>query len=151
MLYGLFSLSCKPLTVGFDMLAEKELKKICSRLFRDDVATFSLEGNDITIRIFEDASKLSLATQVYLGGNFIPNSVRKCILQKPFLEYGSMRTFLSVDERHFRIILHYLGGSEDVNKEKLKNLLEEFGYLAEAWRLFLDEHDKHDLVHVRVK
>ena len=39
----------------------------------------------------------------------------------------------------------------ELTTAQLRQLIEEFGWIAENWRLYLDEHDKNDLVHVRVK
>lgn len=133
------------------MLLEKDLKKVFHKLIQDDIAQIVLGGFDVTIRVFDHSSKISLSTPVYLGGNFIPGSVRKCIFQKPPFQSESIKTSLNIDEANYQISLQYVGHLEHLNNGKFKDLLEEFGWLADEWRLFLDEHDKNDLVHVRVK
>lgn len=132
------------------MIIEKDLKKLFLQLDHDDVAQITLGGSDILIRVFDDASKISLITTVYFGGNFIPKSVRYGISQKSPFNNVSIKTSLAVDERNFLINLHYLGHLEPMTNQNFTRLLEEFSWLAHAWRAYLDEHDKNDLVRVRV-
>lgn len=132
------------------MIVEKELKKIFNQLVHADAAQISVGGFDIKIRVFDDASKIALSTLVYVGGNFIPKSVRTCITQKPPFHRSLLNTSLHINEEKFEIDLNYLGRLDNINKQSFIDLLEEFSWIAEEWRLFLDEHDKNDLVHVRV-
>lgn len=133
------------------MIIEKELKKIFNQLVHEDVAQISVGGFDIKIRVFDDASKLTLSTLVYVGGNFIPKSVRLCASQKPPFPPASISTSLHLNEEKFEVDLNYLGRLDHINNQSFIDLLEEFSSIAEQWRLYLDEHDKNDLVHVRVK
>lgn len=133
------------------MIIEKELRKLFHQLIHDDVAEILLGGSHVTIRVFDQASKLSLSTSVYAGSNFIPVSVRKCLSEKAPFNPGPMKTSFSVDEPNFTIHLNYLGQVKEFNNQKFKDLLEEFSWQADEWRIFLDEHGKNDLIHVRVK
>lgn len=134
------------------MAIAKEFKKVFQQLMHDSVAHIAVGGSDITIRIFDNATKYSLSTEVYFGGNFIPKSVRTSLEKKvSFSRDASVKTFLSVDEKNFRIYLNYLGKLERVTTDAFHLVLEEFSWVADEWRLFLDEHDKNDLVYVRVK
>lgn len=133
------------------MILEKDLKKVFKELVNKEVSKIALGASDITIRLF-DSSKLSLSTQVYHGDNFIPKSVRNCISQKKvFPDSFSMKTSLSIDEENYQVFLNYLGHIDSLDDENFRNLLEEFNWLADEWRLFLDEHDKNDLVPIHVK
>lgn len=132
------------------MIVEKNLKKLFQQLDHDDTAQITLGGNDITIRVFDDASKISLATTVYFGGNFIPKSVRNGISQKSPFNRVSIKTSLAIDEKQYLVNLHYLGHLEHMNNLNFTSLLEEFTWLARAWRAYLDEHDKNDLIRVHV-
>jgi hypothetical protein len=132
------------------MLIEKDIQHILNQLSEGEATKVSLGGSDIFIRSIDNASKLSLITSVYYGGNYIPSSVRRCLSHKfPF--YPSMRTYLTLDESNFQIHLHYLGSIESLNQAHFKELIEEFSWIADEWRVYLDEHDKNDLVYVRVK
>lgn len=133
------------------MLIENDLKKLFNQLANDEIAHIALGGADITVRIFENSSKISLTSPVYFGGNFIPKSVRQCANQKPPFPPGAVKTYLSIDENAYQVYLNYSGLTSNLSNNKFKDLLEEFTWQAEEWRLFLDEHDKNDLVHVRVK
>lgn len=132
------------------MIVEQDLKKLFQQLDHDNVAHISLGGSDVLIRVFDDASKISLLTTVYDGGNFIPKSVRTGISHKSLFTQASIKTSLAIDENQYQVNLHYLGHLEHFNNKNFVHLLEEFTWLAHAWRAYLDEHDKNDLIRVRV-
>jgi len=131
------------------MIVEKELRKLLHQLIKEEIAQITLGGSEITVHVFDNSTKIFLSSSVYFGGNFIPSSVRKSLSQKPPFEKGHLNTYLSVDEENFRISLNFVGGLEHLNKRMFVDLLEEFSWLADEWRLYLDEHDKNDLIHVR--
>lgn len=133
------------------MIAQKELRKLFRQLLQDDVVHISTGSNDVAIRMFDHNSKLSLTTLVYFGGNFIPLGVRASLLKKALFAVGHVKTFFTVDEQNFSVSLNYLGGLHDLNNESFRLLIEDFSMLADEWRLFIDDHDKNDLVHVHVK
>lgn len=133
------------------MIIEKELRKLLHRLIKDALAQITLGASEVSVYVYDNATKISLSTPIYFGSNFIPFSVRKCLSQKPTFERGYIKTFLYIDEPNFQISLNYVGSLEDLNKRMFVDLLEEFGWLADEWRIYLDEHDKNDLVHVRIK
>lgn len=132
------------------MIAQNELKKLFNQLLQKEIAQVELGGSNITIRFHQVESKFSLSTPVYQGGNFIPKSVRKCLSHKTPFSSENIKTFLTVDENNFKIDLNFIGTMENINGEKFREILEEFSWLADEWRLFLDDHDKNDIIHVRV-
>lgn len=132
------------------MLMQNDLKKLFHELAKHEIAQIDLGGSNITMRMIEPASTFALSTPVYSGGNFIPKSVRECLSRKaPFTQVGMIKANLTVDEPNFRVWLNYLGSLDHLTGEKLKAVLEEFTWLADEWRLYLDENDKRDLIHVR--
>lgn len=133
------------------MLVEKDIQQILSQLAGGDSIKIPFDGSDIMIRVIDDASKISLTALVYEGGNYIPNSVRRCLSRKSPFFHPSILTFLTVDEQYFQIRLNYLGQAQSLTHHHFKELLEEFGAIAEKWRLYLDDQDKNDLIYVRVK
>lgn len=133
------------------MLIEKEIQQLLNQLASGDSIKVAFDGSDIMIRFIDNASKLSLTALVYDGGNYIPSSVRRCLSHKSPFPHPSIRTYLTVDEKNFQVKLNYLGHSEALTQDHFADLLEQFGWMAEKWRLYLDEHDKNDLVYVRVK
>lgn len=134
------------------MLLEKEIQKLMNELGKSEMAKISISGATITARAFEDASKLFLSTPVYSGGNFIPKSVRQCLIHKAPFDENRIKTSLKVDEENFQIDLNYTGAVDHCNnKQRFIDLLEEFSWLAERWRDYLDEHDKNDLVRIPMK
>ena len=132
------------------MLIENDIKKLFSDLIHYHVAEVSYAGSNLTLKVGEQGQKLSLSAPVYWGGNYIPKSVRTCIAKRGPFDEGIIPTHLSLDEERFEITLHYIGEAEFVNPSKFGALIEEFSFLANEWREWLDEHDKNDLVHVRV-
>ena len=132
------------------MLAQKDLKKLFNQLLVNEIAQIELGGSHITIRFHPDESKFFLSTPIYLGGNFIPNSVRKCLSYKTPFAKEHIKTYLTLVEDKFQIDLNYIGTLDNLSGEKFKELLEEFSWLSEEWRLFLDDHDKNDIIHVRM-
>lgn len=133
------------------MIIEKELRKLLHRLIKDEIAQITLGGSEVLVHVYDNATKISLSSPVYFGGNFIPLSVRKCVTQTPSFEKGRIKTELKLDEQTCQISLKYVGGLEFLSKRNFVDLLEEFSWLADEWRLFLDEHDKNDLIHICVK
>jgi hypothetical protein len=133
------------------MLIEKDIQQILSQLACGNSIKVPFDGSDIMIRIIDEASKLSLTALIYDGDNYIPTSVRRCLSHKSPFFHPSILTFLTVDEQKFQIKLNYLGQAESLTHHHFKKLLEEFGLIAEKWRLYLDDHDKNDLIYVRVK
>lgn len=134
------------------MITEQDLQKLFHQIVHKDVGSISLNGSTIAVRVFEQDSLLSLTTPVYKGGNYIPPSVRRCVSEKnPPFASDLIKTYLTLNEENFEITLNYMGLLESLDRKKFKDLLEEFSWIAEEWRGYLDEHDRHDLIHVRVQ
>lgn len=132
------------------MILDSDIKKLFKYLHDRNSAQIRLMGSDIWVAIDQN-SVISLVTEVYFGGNFIPKSVRSSIITKPYFDRETIPTSLSIDEEHFKIFLKYHDKIEHLNQRTLIDVLEEFSYLADEWKLYLDEHDKNDLVYTRVK
>ena len=131
------------------MIVEKEFRKLVHQLVKEEIAKITLGNSEIIVHVLDNATKIFLSSSVYFGGNFMPKSVRKCLTQTPAFDKGTVKTYMTVDEDNFSVSINYLGGLEHLNKRMFVDLLEEFGFLADEWSLYLDEHDKNDLVHVR--
>jgi len=132
------------------MLLEKDLKKILDLFIREDAVQFSIDNTDISIRHFDEASKAIFSTTVYSGDNFIPPSVRKCAHQN-HMEYGRLKTSLSIDENKFQITLIHLEEMDGLNRHNFSQIIQEFVDIAEKWRAILDENDRNDLVYIHSK
>lgn len=126
-------------------------QQVIKHLMNGDIIQLTFNASDIHARYVEDASKLSLSTAVYAGGNYIPASVRRSLSKKFLVSHPSIQTFLTIDEQAFQINLHFLGEAEFVDHHEFKEIVEEFSEIAEKWRVYLDEHDKNDLIYVRAK
>lgn len=132
------------------MIVEKEFRKLVHQLVKEEIAQITLGNSQVTVHVLDKSTKIFLTSQVYFGGNFIPKSVRNCLTGTPEFEKGHLKTYLTVDEENFTVTLNYLGGLDHLNKRMFVDLLEEFSWLADEWRHHLDEHDKNDLIHVRM-
>lgn len=126
-------------------------QEVIKYLINGDIIQLTFNSSDISMQYVDDASKLSLSTAVYSGGNYIPPSVRRSLSQKFLVSYPSMKTYLTIDEQAYQINLNYLGETEFLDHHEFKEIVEEFSIIAEKWRSYLDEHDKNDLVYVRAK
>lgn len=133
------------------MLIEKDIRQMLHQLSHGKPINVAFDGLDIMIRFFDDESKLSLKSTVYRGSDYIPQSVRHCLTHKMHRYGPEIRTFLSVDENRFQVNLHFLGHAESLSRNDFKEILEEFGTLAEKWHHYLDDHDQRDLIHVKIK
>lgn len=132
------------------MIIEKELRKLLHQLVKEEVADIFLGNSIIKVHVFDNATKIALFAEVYSGGNFIPKSVRKCVTSTPEFQKNHIKTSFGINEENFSITLNYVGGLEHISKRMFVDLLEEFSWLADEWRIYLDEHDKNDLIHVHV-
>ena len=131
------------------MLIQKELQKIFRELGEGSHVELKCDGSNIHMRTADGTSKLFLSTSVYQGGNYIPSSVRGSLDRKAPFSAPSIRTFMTIEESRFEIFLHYVGTGSGLTRESMKELIEEFGWVAGKWRDYLDEQDRNDLVHVR--
>ncbi len=132
------------------MLIEKDIQKLLHQLASGDAFQVALDGSNIMIRFVDGSSKVSLSALVYEGDNYIPFSVRHSLSRRSPFSHPYLLTYFTIDEDRYQVTLNYLGYTE-LTQNHLKELLEDFGLMAEKWRLYLDEHDRNDLVHVRVK
>ena len=131
------------------MLVEKEVQKVINQLAEGDPVRVSCNGSELMIRFVDESSKLLITALVYDGNNYIPMSVRKCLTHKLPFTSPSIPTFLTVDEPHYQINLNYLGRAQPLHHGDFKDLINDFGHLANEWHFYLNEHGKQDLIHVR--
>ncbi len=130
------------------MVLEQDFVNTIQELVKHEFATIQVGESKIQIHIHEETKKLSLATTVYRGENFIPDSVRQASRHpSPFAK--KIHTALKIDEPHFEIQLRYLGDLGSLSKKEFRLLLEEFAIIADEWRTLLDDHDQKDRIHVR--
>lgn len=133
------------------MIVKDKLKRLYEELAKSEVSHIELAGSVITVRIYDRFSKLTLSAQVYHGNNFIPKSVRDCISNVAPFTSEEIKTYTTLDEGHSEIFLNYIGTMDSMSRQQFVSVLEEFGYLADKWRWYLDDHDKKDLIYVHVK
>lgn len=130
------------------MLTISELKHLISELSIRKVTEISFAGSTITLKIENDGKDIRLSAPVYVGENYIPLGVREAIDKKVPFDEKIIQTALTVDEPRFAIFLEYRGDAHAIKPEVFGALMDEFGYLVDHWKEWLDERDKKDLVHV---
>ncbi len=108
-------------------------------------------GSNVVVEFSRAADQLSFETLVYQGENYIPPSVRLCLSPSFRGPASNLKSTLSIDENSYSVSLHYQENTPLLTQDILMSLLEEFSWLSEEWRRVFDDHDKRDLVHVRVK
>lgn len=133
------------------MVVDRELRHLVEHLIHGELSTIFVFGNPINVSLTDHETMVSLSAPVYEGGNYIPGSVRECLKVRAPFQSNLLKTFFKVDEDRFHISLNYSGTLDSLDQEGFKELLEEFGHLTEEWRLYLDDHDKRDLIYVPVK
>lgn len=136
---------------GNVMLIEKQINRLLRELSSTEQAQIHLNGFAVTVNMIDHGSKLLLTTPVYFGGNYIPNSVRSSLRKKAPFDRLGIQTFLEIDEENFSISLHYNGNAAPNGYSGIVELLEDFSWLAERWRDYLDEQDKNDLIYIPAK
>lgn len=128
------------------MVIRDDWQKILCDLSRD------LSGmEDISITVVEDGEKLLFSTTVYSGDNYVPPSVRACLTCKPPFRVPFSHTHLNLNEEEFRIQLSASYRTEHLSPDALQDLIDDFAWMAEEWRYYLDENDRNDLIYVRRK
>jgi len=132
------------------MVLQKDLAKTYEELIKGGQSLLFSSGSDISLQALEGGSKFLLSTPIYFGADYLPGSVREAAKKiPPFDLHQTLLTSIKIDEEQFRVYLTYLGASLDLAQDKFKHTLAEFDYLASEWRIYLDEHEKKDLIWVR--
>lgn len=133
------------------MIIEQELKKVFRELIQQRRVELTLGSAKMFLSIKDDNSAYLLTSLVYNGGNYIPSSVRACLNKKAPFDHHRIETHLTVDEENFQIFLNLEGPLAQFKSPYFQDLLEEFCWLADEWREYLDQHDKNDLIYVHRK
>lgn len=126
------------------------IRDLIAELKVNQKADITFQGNEIHLELREDGEMIHFLTSVYEGSNYIPPSVRNGIKQKVPFQDRFFSAYLTIDEEHFRIHLHHDEPAR-TNTGKLFSQIDQFCFLAEEWRDYLDRNDKSDLIPVRVK
>lgn len=130
------------------MIIEKEIKRLVLDLSKQNHAEVELSGFTIAIDSYEQGSWISLSTTVYRGGDYIPPSVRRCLIDKPLFLRGALNAELKLYEESYLIKLSYLTNLNSIDSPEFFHVLEDFRWLAGKWRDYIDENDQNDLVYV---
>jgi hypothetical protein len=138
--------------MGFVMEYSETWLVVFKNLLKRQMTQFSIDGQTLSIEFGEHVNCYLITIPVYYGHNFIPKSVRQSVSETAPLVYEQgLQTYLKIDERKCQIHLCYLGSLEELSLENIKEIIEEFLWIGEEWRSFLEEQGYQDLVHVSVK
>jgi len=133
------------------MVIQKKINDITKCLSAGSPMYITVANSEIQLRSLENNKKIEFKTDVYKGENYIPKSVRNSVFGKSILKNSRMSSFLTIDEDNYLVYLNYVSNLDGINKTTFIDQVEEFSWQADEWRLYLDERDRDDLVHVRVK
>lgn len=133
------------------MILAKDLNKLFNSLLGEGIVQFHIGGSNVSAQLSEQNAKIFLKTSVYEGDHFIPKSVRKCAAGKLPFSGEWIETKIVFDEENFIIYLTHEAYTTNFNQTNFKDLLEEFSWQADEWRLYLEEHGKHDLIYVHAR
>jgi len=130
------------------MVQEQAFTQVLRELSSGENSSIAIGESEVSLRIFDNKSKLSLLTSVYDGEGLIPSSVREAAshsLPSP----TNIHTSLRFDEGRGVVFLSYIGGVERLSKGGFRDLLEDYAHLADQWRHFLDENDHREKARIR--
>lgn len=133
------------------MIVQNELQKLINNLSDHDLAAINIDGNSIVVRMVNDASKISLTSVLWQGNNFIPLSVQEVVQNSQRLLNGFNGARLILHEERFLVYLHYSEPIEELSHHLFIEVLETFSSQTTRWRRILDDNDKRDLIHVRIR
>lgn len=133
------------------MKPNQSFSDLYKRLISDHHVQIEMGGAEVDVRISDHNHQITLTASVYEGGNFIPLSVRKCVKGK--IPFGGqwIPTKLIINEAEYQVLLTYNGIVSEIDLQSFKDTLEEFSWQADEWRLYLEEHGRHDLVYVHAR
>lgn len=132
------------------MIVQQEVQKLFHNLIHQEAGIIVVDGSEILVRMMDHGERVKLTTPVYCGGNYIPSKVRLAASNKRLIKSELISVELVIDEEKFEIFLRYIEDTNSLDLNRLKDDLEEFAWLADEWRLLLDQEDLNDRVHVRV-
>lgn len=132
------------------MTVQHEVQKLFHSLIHRESGIIVVGGSEILVRMIDHGEKIKLTTPVYCGGNYMPAKVRQAASNKNLIRSDFINYELIIKEQTFEVILVYVEDTHALDLKRLKEDLEEFAWLADEWRLLLDQEDHNDRIHVRV-
>lgn len=129
---------------------QSSLHPIIEAVHHRGQGTYSLHGWELSIACSIEEG-LCIETSIYQGEHFIPFSVRAATHSTPTAIHSSLKVSLILDEETSQVILHYAGNAEDMLAARFNDVIEEFSWVAEQWKNYLDERSRGDLLHIYVK
>jgi hypothetical protein len=131
------------------MLVQQEVQKLFHNLIHRESGIIVVGRSEILVRMIDHGEKVLFTTPVYYGSNYLPTKVRQAAANKNLIRSEFLNYSLSIDEEKFEVILRYCEEPHALDVNRLKDDLEEFAWLADEWRLLLDQEDHNDRIHVR--
>ena len=133
------------------MLNQEEMEQVMFKLMTDLQVEMNINGLAILLKLSDDMQQLELTTPVFYGGNYIPQSIRRGIQAEALFHPSTIKPTLFVDEVQFQVMLTYAGNVEEEGFKALKEVLDEFVWIAKEWRFVLERHGKEDLQFIYIK
>lgn len=129
------------------MVNKDQIDQIVEQLIKKQYVECIINGELLVLRFSEGFNKLVISTSVFDGGNYIPDSVRRGVNAKSVFPQCNIRTFFTLDEKKFQVVLNF---STDMDKGfgEFSDWVHEFLWMANEWRFILERYGKEDLVFV---
>lgn len=128
---------------------EQEIAQVYEELQTAQRGKLTLGLFDIQWARSPDRRMVYLATPIFDGGNYVPQSVRRAVGQAGLhAQGGGVGVALAIDEARFQVVLHYRTEEGVTNPDALGHIMDEFLALADEWHRLLDEYGEQDLIYV---
>lgn len=130
------------------MLIKEGLEKFILNLVAIGRATVDYGNSKLHVEFDREQKQVRLSTQVYFGGNYIPQSVRGALLLSPPFSIREIATSFFVNEEAFTIDLQHIAKGISLFPREISSLVENFIFLAESWKTLLEEEDEKDRIYI---
>lgn len=131
------------------MISENEIDQIIENLIKHQHIEMKIDGEIVVFRFSEGFKKIEISSSVFNGDNYIPKSIRRGINAPSVFPYSFIKTYFTVDERKFQVILNFTR-ILDNGFSDFESWLKEFLWLAKEWRHIIEDHGREDLLFVYV-
>ncbi len=130
------------------MVVQQEVQKLLHSLVIRESSMITIGSSEILVRLINKGDKVLLTTPVYYGGNYIPQKVREAATERRLIQSELISAELVINQDKFEIYLEYSEDAKNLDIDRFKEDLEEFAWLADEWRLILDQEDYNDRLHI---
>ena len=126
------------------------LSAIFDDLKRKGAARLFVGGELYLARVYEDGNKIRYASRVFVGGNYLPKSVKSAVMEAYLTGELDQGFHLQISEEDASVTLAYQADFSGGDPRAFNSQFSAYLADAEEWRYRLEGLGKEDLVHVAV-